>query len=115
MGSPKGRESYGDRVPVLVGGVTPAQGGREGRPQGEGAQMIGCHNPKGCVMQSAETVLGVLRERGGKSQPAWTAFMARKRRKTLVVSDLRNRLRGMPVTWHFRNRLVPERDEVRRG
>ena len=47
--------------------------------------MIGCHNPKGCVMQSAETVLGVLRERGRKSQPAWTAFMARKRRKTLVV------------------------------
>ena len=35
MGSPKGRESYGDRVPVVVGGVTPAQGGREGRPQGE--------------------------------------------------------------------------------
>src|SRR5450755_2243288 len=25
----KGREPYGDRVPVLVGGVTPAQGGRE--------------------------------------------------------------------------------------
>ena len=36
-------------------------------------------------MQSAETVLGVLRERGRKSQPAWAAFMARKRRKTLVV------------------------------
>ena len=69
MGSPKGRESYGDRVPVLVTGVTPGQGGREGRPQGEGAQVIGCHNLKGCVMQSAETVLGVLRERGRKGLP----------------------------------------------
>jgi hypothetical protein len=27
MGSPKGRESYGDGVPVLVGGVTSAQSG----------------------------------------------------------------------------------------
>ena len=69
MGSPKGRESYGDRVPVVVSGVTPAHGGREGRPQGEGAQVIGCHNLKGCVMQSAETVLGVLRERGRKGLP----------------------------------------------
>ena len=28
-------------------------------------------------------------------------------------SDLRNRLRIMPVNWHFRNRLVPKSDEVR--
>lgn len=31
------------------------------------------------------------------------------------VSDLRNRLRIMPVNWHFRNRLVPKSDEVRSG
>jgi group II intron reverse transcriptase/maturase len=31
--------------------------------------MIGYHNRKGCVMQSAETVLGVLRERGRKGLP----------------------------------------------
>jgi group II intron reverse transcriptase/maturase len=31
--------------------------------------VIGCHNLKGCVMQSAETVLGVLRERGRKGLP----------------------------------------------
>jgi hypothetical protein len=37
-GSPKGRESYGDRVPVLVAGVMTRQGGRETRLQGEGAQ-----------------------------------------------------------------------------
>jgi hypothetical protein len=30
-------------------------------------------------------------------------------------SDLRNRLKDVPMTWPFRNRLVPERDEVRRG
>ena len=35
MGSPKGRESYGDGVPVVVGGVTPAQSGdRENRTTG---------------------------------------------------------------------------------
>ena len=69
MGSPKGRESYGDRVPVVVAGVTTCQGGREGRPQGEGAQVIGHHNREVCEMQSAETVLGVLRERGRKGLP----------------------------------------------
>ena len=58
-------------LPVVVAGVTPGQGGREGRPQGEGAQMIGYHNRKGCVMQSAETVLGVLRERD--ANPVTTA------------------------------------------
>ena len=35
VGSPKGREPYGDRVPVLVGGVTSAQSGdRESRTTG---------------------------------------------------------------------------------
>lgn len=37
-GSPTGRESYGDGVPVVVVGVTTHQGGRESRSQGEGAQ-----------------------------------------------------------------------------
>jgi hypothetical protein len=41
MGSPTGRESYGDGGPVIVAGVTPGQGGREGRPQGEGGQVTG--------------------------------------------------------------------------
>lgn len=41
VGSPKGREPYGDRGPVVVVGVTPYQGGREGRPQGQGGQVIG--------------------------------------------------------------------------
>src|SRR5258707_15693616 len=41
VGSPKGREPYGDAGPVVVVGVTPHQGGRESRPQGEGGQVTG--------------------------------------------------------------------------
>ena len=54
----------GDGVLVVVAGVTSGQGGRESRPQGEGAQ-VGCGPPgtvEVCVMQSADTVLEVLRE-----------------------------------------------------
>jgi hypothetical protein len=42
VGSPKGRESYGDAGPVVVVGVTPHQGVRESRKQGKGGQVIGC-------------------------------------------------------------------------
>jgi hypothetical protein len=41
VGSPTGRESYGDGGLVVVAGVTTGQGGRESRPQGEGDQVIG--------------------------------------------------------------------------
>src|SRR6266436_1025568 len=41
VGSPKGREPYGDAGPVVVVRVTPHQGGRESRPQGEGGQVTG--------------------------------------------------------------------------
>jgi hypothetical protein len=41
VGSPTGREPYGDGVPVVVVGVTTHQGGRESRPQGQGAQVTG--------------------------------------------------------------------------
>ena len=61
-GSPKGRESYGDRVPVLVAGVTTCQGGREGRPQGEGAQVIGYYNREVCEIGVSRT----LREACGR-------------------------------------------------
>ncbi len=40
-GSPKGREPYGDAGLVVVVRVTPHQGGRESRPQGEGGQVTG--------------------------------------------------------------------------
>ena len=36
---PSGREPQGDGVPIVVVRVTPHQGGRENRPQGEGAQV----------------------------------------------------------------------------
>jgi hypothetical protein len=41
MGFPKEGDLYGNGVPILVVGVTAYQGGREGRPQGEGAQVVG--------------------------------------------------------------------------
>jgi group II intron reverse transcriptase/maturase len=69
-GSPVGREPYGDAGLVVVAGVTPGQGGRESRPQGEGGQVTGTPESRTvCEMQDAETVLGVLRERGGRGLP----------------------------------------------
>src|SRR5690242_14679840 len=70
MGSPTGRESYGDGGLVLVAGVTTGQGGRESRPHGR--RGPGDRTPQSrevCEMQSAETVLGVLRERGRRGLP----------------------------------------------
>jgi hypothetical protein len=51
-GSPKGREFYGDGVPIVVAGVTTCQGGRESRLQGEGEQVTGHQERKG--MRNAE-------------------------------------------------------------
>src|SRR5450631_461471 len=56
MGSPKGREPYGDRVPVVVAGVTTCQRGT-GRPstgpRGTGDRIL---RPKG--MRNAERRVG---------------------------------------------------------
>jgi hypothetical protein len=41
VGSPNGREPYGDGGLVVVAGVTTGRGGRESRPQGEGGQVTG--------------------------------------------------------------------------
>src|SRR5882757_3964345 len=69
-GSPKGREPYGDTGPVVVVRVTPHQGGRESRPQGQGGQVMRIFNGLGvCVMQSAETVVDILRARGRRGLP----------------------------------------------
>jgi len=40
MGWPTGRESYGHGVLVVVVGVTPHQGERESRSQGEAGQVV---------------------------------------------------------------------------
>src|SRR6266511_316489 len=64
-GSPVGREPYGDGGLVVVAGATTGQGGRESRLHRR--RGPGDWTPKTrevCEMQSAETVLGVLRERG---------------------------------------------------
>ncbi len=59
-GSPTGRESYGDRVPIVVCE-------RESRLLGEGEQVTRypCHEVR--EMRIAETVLNITRERGVKT------------------------------------------------
>ena len=42
---PTGRESHGHGVPIVLVGVTPHQGTRESRAQGEVAQVVGCPEP----------------------------------------------------------------------
>jgi group II intron reverse transcriptase/maturase len=70
MGSPKGRESYGDGAPIVAVGVTTHQGERESRSQGQVGQVTGHFMDREvCEMQNAETVLGVLRERGRRNLP----------------------------------------------
>src|SRR3954469_35135 len=68
VGSPTGREPYGDRVPVVVAGVTPCQSGdRESRTTGPRGTGDG---HQGTVRYAnAEAVLAVLRERGRKGLP----------------------------------------------
>ena len=62
---PKGRESYGDGVLIVVVGVTPHRGERENRLQGEVEQVIGWNrNREVREMRKAETVLNIIRERG---------------------------------------------------
>ncbi len=68
-GSPTGREPHGDGVSVVVVGATSHQGGRESRPQGEGTQVSRSSTGEVCVMQSADAVLEIIRERGRKGLP----------------------------------------------
>src|SRR6266853_3955121 len=69
-GSPKGREPYGDTGLVVVVRVTPQQGGRESRPQGEGGQVMRIFSRLEVrVMQNAETVVDILRARGRRGLP----------------------------------------------
>jgi hypothetical protein len=70
-GSPTGRESHGDRGPVVVAGVTPRQGGRESRPQGERGQAVEDDRmPGGMRNAVAETVTGILRASGTRKPTA---------------------------------------------
>lgn len=63
MGSPKGREPYGDGVPVVVSG-------RESLPHGEGEQDYHRKKEQGIrEMRTTETLLEMLRERGRQRKP----------------------------------------------
>jgi len=56
---------HGDRVPVVVAGITSCHGGPVTRSTGRrGTGGWHYRNQEACEMQSAETVLGALRERG---------------------------------------------------
>jgi group II intron reverse transcriptase/maturase len=69
-GSPKGCESYGDGGLIVAAGLTTGHEVRESRNEGEGGQVIGHYKTwEVCEMQNAETVLGVLRERGRRGLP----------------------------------------------
>jgi hypothetical protein len=58
VGSPAGREPYGDGGLVVVAGVTSGRGGRESRPQGEGGQVMWTQEMPG-GMRNAERRNGV--------------------------------------------------------
>ena len=62
MGSPTGRESYGDGVLVVVRG-------RESRLHGEGGQVTDIPDDEVREMRNAETVLSVIQERGKRGLP----------------------------------------------
>lgn len=67
---PTGRESYGNGVPIVVMGVTPHQGERESRLQGEVEQVIRCNRSREVRgMRTAETILNIIRERGQRGLP----------------------------------------------
>src|SRR5215207_4775089 len=69
-GSPTGREPYGDGVPIVVAGVTTCRGGRESRAAGRrGTGDREVQRWGACGMQSAETVLDIIRRRGEKGLP----------------------------------------------
>ena len=62
---PTGRESYGNGVSIVVVGVTPHQGERESRSQGEVKQVIECRSYwEVREMRRAETILSIIGERG---------------------------------------------------
>ena len=69
-GLPKGRKPYGNGVPIVVGGVTPTQGGWESQPQGEGEQVQSLNKEmEVCEMQNAEIVLSAMWILGTNGKP----------------------------------------------
>src|SRR6516164_8839985 len=85
-GSPAGRESHGDRGPVVVAGVTPRQGGRESRPQGEGGQAVEDDRMPG-GMRNAES-------RNGDGNPACTRQAEASRELHVKIAGEPDALKG---------------------
>src|SRR6516165_3970139 len=71
MGSPKGRESYGDGVPVCSRRGNDRPIWRPGEPdhRAKGHRRQKASGQEVCAMQEAAVVLSVLRERGRKGLP----------------------------------------------
>jgi len=85
-GSPAGRESHGDRGPVVVAGVTPRQGGRESRPQGEGGQAVEDDRMPG-GMRNAKS-------RNGDGNPACTRQAEASRELHVKIAGEPDALKG---------------------
>ena len=66
---------------------------------GEGAQVIGYCNRKACEMQSADTVLGVLRDRGRKGLPCNELYRQMFNRDLYLLAFFRTNL--CPVSVRF--------------
>jgi hypothetical protein len=63
VGLPTGGDPEGNGVPIGVVGVTPHQGGRESRPQGQGGQVALMQTDgEVCAMQDATTVHRISRD-----------------------------------------------------
>src|SRR5579859_3163596 len=70
MGWPTVREDYGHGAWIVVVRVTPHQGGRESRPQGQARQVLSIPTVwEVREMRSAEQVLGIIQERGKRGLP----------------------------------------------
>jgi hypothetical protein len=67
MGSPTGREPYGDGVPIVVRG-------RESRPHGEGEQVFSETDREVREMRTAETILIIIQDRGKRGLPLYDAY-----------------------------------------
>ena len=69
MGSPTGREPYGDGALIVVVGLTPHQGERESRSQGEARQVADVQKGEVREMRDAATILDIIRARSERGLP----------------------------------------------
>jgi group II intron reverse transcriptase/maturase len=69
-GLPTGRKAHGNGASIVLVGVTTYQGAWESQVQGEGRQVLQrVKEGSSCEMQSTNTLLGLIHERGKKGLP----------------------------------------------